>query len=419
MPKCTVCNHPQLLEINQAILSKDFTLAILSQKFGLHPSSLQRHKNHIEINMSRAHRRLREIRDQGSLLLLNDILEKVRRHIAAADAEGNYLAVFRGSHVASRIIHQLGRIEGNMQPDTLHRLIASPAWTPEASLLPTDPGLMSGLHQGLLDGAFAPCPEPPSEISAAATGAAAALDLVHPFPETWNSELETQFDLCHETRNSELETGLATLCRLLPDLDLTLDDISPEAEPEAKNYRKITEKSAPNIPPNTEKNLQYQDHEPSEKNFPKNPACEAKTTAPAAISATGSPPAVPDGTDPGDPQVVDLSQEVSVGRENTRRAAAAQVHPAVSATDESQEILDEALAAELAAYLADFPPYGKGARDPNPDPCAPDPSSQIPDPCPARPPLNSPSHTPPGSGPSRPPNFGNPGLFQSMKGNFM
>ncbi len=164
MPKCTVCNHPQHLEINQAILSKDFTLAALSQKYGLHPSSLQRHKNHIEVKMSRTHRRLREIREQGSLLLLNDILEQVRRNIAAADAQGNYLAVFRGSHIASRIIHQMGRLEGDMQLDTLHRLISSPAWTPGASLLPTDPGLITDLHQALLDGAFVPCPEASPEI---------------------------------------------------------------------------------------------------------------------------------------------------------------------------------------------------------------------------------------------------------------
>jgi hypothetical protein len=393
MPKCTVCNHPQLLEINQAILSKDFTLAILSQKFGLHPSSLQRHKNHIEINMSRAHRRLREIRDQGSLLLLNDILEKVRRHIAAADAEGNYLAVFRGSHVASRIIHQLGRIEGNMQPDTLHRLIASPAWTPEASLLPTDPGLMSGLHQGLLDGAFAPCPEPPSEISAAATGAAAALDLVHPFPETWNSELETQFDLCHETRNSELETGLATLCRLLPDLDLTLDDISPEAEPEAKNYRKITEKSAPNIPPNTEKNQQYQKYGPSEKNFPKNPAGAPKTAPPAGWESAA----------PG----AFLEDEVY------KDLSAAAASP--------QKTLDESQAAELAAYLAEFPPFARPAQEPVPDPCSSDPEPGVPPLPPPRPQTQVPARDNPAgssSGPSRPPNFGNPGLFQQIKGTF-
>jgi hypothetical protein len=184
MPKCTVCHHPQLLEINQAILSKDLTLAALSQKYGLHPSSLQRHKNHIEVKMTRAHRRLREIREQGSLLVLNDLLEKVRRHIAAADAQGNYLAVFRGSHVASRLIHQMGRVEGDMQPDTLHRLISSPAWVPGSSLLPTDPKLMTGLHQGLLDGAFAPCPEPTPEISDDSVGRESAAPPAFREPDT-------------------------------------------------------------------------------------------------------------------------------------------------------------------------------------------------------------------------------------------
>ncbi len=165
MPRCTVCNHPQHLEINQAILSGDFTLADLSRKYGLSSSALGRHKNHIEVTMSRTRRRLREIREQGSLLVLNDILEQVRRNLAAADAQGNYIAVFRGSHVASRLIHQMGRLEGDMQLDTLHRLISSPAWTPQAGLLPTDPGLITDLHQALLDGAFVPCPEPAPEIS--------------------------------------------------------------------------------------------------------------------------------------------------------------------------------------------------------------------------------------------------------------
>jgi hypothetical protein len=270
MSRCTVCNHPQHLEIDQAILSKDFTLAVLSQKYGLHPSSLQRHKNHIEVKMSRAHRRLREIREQGSLFLLNDLLERVRRNIAAAEAQGNYNAVFRGAHVASRLIYQLGRLEGTMKLDTLHRLISSPAWTPQASLLPTDPGLMSVLHQALLDGAFAPCPEPAPEISAHDSDEIESLDLVKPFLDTGDSALEA---------------GLATLQRLLPDLDLTLADISPEAKPEAKNYRKITEKAAANDPPDTEKYKQYQEDEPSEKNLPKNPESLPETTAPPAVSA--------------------------------------------------------------------------------------------------------------------------------------
>jgi hypothetical protein len=293
MPKCTVCHHPQHLEINQAILSKDLTLAALSQKYGLHPSSLQRHKNHIEVKMTRAHRRLREIREQGSLLVLNDLLEKVRRHIAAADAQGNYLAVFRGSHVASRLIHQMGRVEGDMQPDTLHRLISSPAWVP-AGLLPTDPSLITGLHQGLVDGAFAPCPEPPPEVSAQAAGEADDLDLAEPLLESGNSELET---------------GLATLRRFLPDLDLTLDDLPPLTGKLPKNERKISEKAAAKTTRCALKRQLNQEYRPSEKNFPRNresapktancdigresaaPPVFPETTAPPAVSATDAPAA--------------------------------------------------------------------------------------------------------------------------------
>ncbi len=223
MPKCTVCHHPRLLEINQALLSEDFTLAALSQKFGPSSSALRRHKNHLEVKMTRARRRLQEIREQGSLLLLNDILAQVRRCIAAADAEGNYNAVFRGSYTAGRIIHQLGRLEGDMQLDTLHRLISSPAWVPQAGLLPTDPRLITDLHQALIDGAFVPCPEPPPEISGHDPDEADDLDVVDPF---------------FETGNSELETGLATLRRFLPDLDLTFADLPPRTE----NCRKISEK---------------------------------------------------------------------------------------------------------------------------------------------------------------------------------
>jgi hypothetical protein len=293
--KCTVCHHPQHLEINQAILSKDFTLAVLSRKYGLHPSSLQRHKNHIEIKMSRSLRRLREIREQGSLLLLNDILEKVRRNIAAADAEGNYLAVFRGSHVASRIIHQMGRLEGNMQPDTLHRLISSPAWVPGSSLLPTDPCLITGLHHGLIDGAFVPCPEPSPEISGDDPDEADDLDLAEPFLATGNSELET---------------GLATLRRFLPDLDLTPADLPPRTEEVLKNQRKISEKLAANIPPDTDKCQQYQEDDPNEKNLPKNPESTPKT-----------------------------ANAGRVGRESTRKGGEAQAPPAVLAGDASLVIV--------------------------------------------------------------------------------
>ena len=89
MPKCTVCTHPQLLEIEQALLSGEFTLAALSQKFGPSPSALQRHKGHLRDKMLESRRRLQEIQEQGSLFLLNAFLEHVKKGVETAEAEGN------------------------------------------------------------------------------------------------------------------------------------------------------------------------------------------------------------------------------------------------------------------------------------------------------------------------------------------
>ena len=159
MPKCTVCHHPQLLDIEQALLSEEFTLAALSQKFGPSSSALQRHKGHLRDKMRESRRRLQEIREQGSLFLLNAFLDHVKKGVEAAEAEGNLTGVFRGSYIGSRIIYQLNRMEGSMSLDTLHRLLTSPAWVPQGSLLPTDPKLIAELHQALVDGACLPCPE--------------------------------------------------------------------------------------------------------------------------------------------------------------------------------------------------------------------------------------------------------------------
>ena len=190
MPKCTVCHHPQLLEINQAILSKDFTLAVLSQKYGLHPSSLQRHKNHIEIKMSRSLRRLREIREQGSLLLLNDNPGAGPAQYRRRRRPGQLPRRLSGSHVASRHSTRWVAWKGicSRTPCTASSLL--PPGSPPASCPPI-PASLPACIQGPGSRGLAPCPEPPPEVSAQAAGEADDRDLAEPLLESGNSELET------------------------------------------------------------------------------------------------------------------------------------------------------------------------------------------------------------------------------------
>ncbi len=79
----------------------------------------------------------------------------------AAEADGDIDRVLKGSHIGSRIINQINRLEVTLELETVYRLISSPGWVSQDSLLPTDPQIITDLHQALVDNALFPCPELP------------------------------------------------------------------------------------------------------------------------------------------------------------------------------------------------------------------------------------------------------------------
>ena len=50
--RCTICSHALINDINLAVLSGDYTLDELSQKFGRSRSAFHRHKGHLEKKMA-------------------------------------------------------------------------------------------------------------------------------------------------------------------------------------------------------------------------------------------------------------------------------------------------------------------------------------------------------------------------------
>ena len=63
----------------------------------------------------------------------------------------------------TRILNFMTKLDVNLDQDTVYRLLASPQWTSQDSLLPTDPQFIADTHQTLADGLFFPCPEPPPD----------------------------------------------------------------------------------------------------------------------------------------------------------------------------------------------------------------------------------------------------------------
>jgi hypothetical protein len=427
MPHCTVCHHPQKLAIDQALLTGAVTQLSLAQQYGLSKSAVSRHKDHLKDTMSRARGRFREIREQGRFFLLNESLEHVRQSMAVARAENDYTAVCRCANTVGRLSQQMGRLDGDLKLATLHRLLTSPAWQPGPGLLPTDPELLTCLHQALLDDALALCPDLPPELSAADPETVTpdsqlptlatlhqvqnllgnpdlTLDEITPDPEPpkkpW--KIFSRQTGRRQPATASPQASPRQLQNLLTKLDLSLDDL-PDADPSpgthrdasgtpagrqrdftgtpAGNERESRGKSLKKTAAANKKTKQIQKVEASTKKSPKIPAAAPDDPSVRRQPQVGEchpqggdrpnevPPAFREDTLPAVPVSADAVAYSSPETANQNPESV--FSPDLLESDEPQEnvdastaTLDETQAAELAAYLAAFPPY---ARTQNPD----------------------------------------------------
>jgi hypothetical protein len=274
---CTICNHPDRRDIDLALLCRRHTFESLHRQFGVTVSALFRHKKHMKENVIAARDRLNNTRRQGCLLKLTDLLEHVQQAVRTAEAEGSLGRVIRGAYVASRIIHQIDRLEVSLELETVYRLISAPGFVSQDTLLPTEPQVIADLHKSLVDFACQPCPEPPPAVSSgdacpdAQEDAGGLQEAADPNPvaallETRNSQLAAP----PAKRAARLE-ALRYIQNQYPDLELPA-----AAAKNPKIQRKITEK----LPKDYRKEfsliienmLQNQEAMQCEKNLPKNSA---------------------------------------------------------------------------------------------------------------------------------------------------
>ena len=311
--KCTVCNHPQLHDIDLALLSGRQTLKSLHQQYGPGKSSLFRHRKHLVAKLRRSREDLESSQAQVSLLKLNAFLDHVQRGVEAAAAAGDLDRVFKGSHIGSRIIHQIDQMEVPLELATVYRLISTPGFVSQDAILPTGPQIITELHQALVDQAFFPCPDSPPEIVAAAgdedkndhdaLGAAADADddcgqeedaygSVAAAGETGASDISPDSFL--ETRNPKLETQQSQLeaLRLLeqhfPGLDFSAAAVAL-AEKDPKPQRDASATQPRQTGPHAKNILENQQDDCYEKNCPKHPNVGRESAAPPAILASEAP----------------------------------------------------------------------------------------------------------------------------------
>jgi hypothetical protein len=289
MFKCTVCHHPERQAIDCALLTDNDTYAALSQQYGPSISALFRHKKHLQEKIRQTEKRLENSLRQETLFRYNDFLESTRQIVRTASADGDTRQVLRAVREGTRILNFITKLEVQFDPDTVYRLLASPQWVSQDSLLPTDPSIITGTHQTLADDLFSPCPDPEPEIIPAAT---------HSYLlGTRNSELENPATPPLETPNpapapmpKTLPPGITQeqLQQILTRLDHR--PVTPPAtENPPKNQREISAKLTRKIFPLPINYEEYQKDKQCKKNAAKNPGRGRESTRRAAYAQ--APPA--------------------------------------------------------------------------------------------------------------------------------
>jgi hypothetical protein len=157
--KCTVCTHPQRQAIDHALLAGDATYEALSAQYGPSLSAIYRHKKHLQEKMRQAEKRLQNHLRQDTLFRFNEYLETTRQVVRTASADGDTRQTLRAVREGTRILNFITKLEVKFDGDLVYRIIASPQFTTQDSLLPTDPGIITSHRQTLADHLFFPCPE--------------------------------------------------------------------------------------------------------------------------------------------------------------------------------------------------------------------------------------------------------------------
>ena len=381
--KCTVCNHSRSRAIDLALLAGK-TLRALKQQFGLSRSALHRHKNHILEKVDRAEARIAKNLRLGYLFQLNAYNKAAAATVAAAQDEGNFRLTLQAANSGTRIITAMARFEVDLDRETTYRLLTAPEYVQPDCLLPGDPHILAGPRQTLARSLSSDCPE---------TAATDLYDL-EDLEDYLKIALEPDEDTCPPAaRQLEFPDFLIPLTDILPPAASVPRSTASGRHPKPKRDKSGTK--AGQTPPRFKNIKQDQIDRLNQKR-----------------SATNSAKACPNGLPPSfwplptDPCLLppahcssnpcSLVPDPCLLEPHTVFAAPPANPPAA---DDSREILDEQLAAELAVFLKNFAPYASPAQDPDtsttlpsdtspspssliPDPCLADPSSPIPPPCP-------------------------------------
>ena len=126
--KCTICEHPQVDEINKALL-KGVSLRNIAKQYFVSAASLHRHKEgHLPAKLVKA-REAQEVTKADSLLdQVIELRDKALSILAKAERAGELRTALQGVREAKGCLELLARLQGELQERTTVNVLVNPQW---------------------------------------------------------------------------------------------------------------------------------------------------------------------------------------------------------------------------------------------------------------------------------------------------
>src|SRR5215208_3108259 len=98
--RCTACSHPESFEINEALVVKQQSKRTVADQYGLKPSAVQRHRDHIPELLLKAKDRLDTYSAEAILTRIEDLEKETLEQLEGSkgdveDGEGNRSVVLQ------------------------------------------------------------------------------------------------------------------------------------------------------------------------------------------------------------------------------------------------------------------------------------------------------------------------------------
>lgn len=125
--KCTICEHPEVEEINKA-LAGGGSIRFIANQFSISHQALQRHKKHILTTLTKA-REAQEIAKADTLLdQVAELRDKALGILAKAEQAGDLRTALQGIKEARACLELLARLQGELQEQTTVNVLVNPQW---------------------------------------------------------------------------------------------------------------------------------------------------------------------------------------------------------------------------------------------------------------------------------------------------